>query len=60
MQNNARVQDFDSAKTGPAIPTLTGPKNGKEGKTKIGQMASQLDSEQILMEPQSFGEVQHC
>jgi len=58
MNNQARVHDFDSAKTGPAVPTLTGPKKG--GKAKIGQMASNLDADQILMEPQSFGEVQQC
>ena len=58
MNNQARVHDFDSAKTGPAVPTLTGPKKG--GKAKIGQMASNLDADQILMEPQSFGEAQQC
>lgn len=52
MDNQSRVESFDSQKNG--YPQLHHP--GTKKKAALDNMASQLDTDKVLMEPQSFGE----
>eukprot|EP00656_Telonema_subtile_P002236 TRINITY_DN10975_c0_g5_i3.p1 TRINITY_DN10975_c0_g5~~TRINITY_DN10975_c0_g5_i3.p1 ORF type:complete len:587 (-),score=83.50 TRINITY_DN10975_c0_g5_i3:133-1893(-) len=53
MDNQSRVESFDSHKNG--YPQLNNPGVEKKG-AAIDSVTSQLDTDKVLMEPQSFGE----
>eukprot|EP00658_Telonema_sp_P-2_P025459 TRINITY_DN20254_c0_g1_i4.p1 TRINITY_DN20254_c0_g1~~TRINITY_DN20254_c0_g1_i4.p1 ORF type:complete len:1125 (+),score=171.84 TRINITY_DN20254_c0_g1_i4:123-3377(+) len=55
MENHERVSSFDSHKNGAGYPQMEQQGN-KRKKVHLDSMATQLDTDKVLMEPQSFGE----